>query len=381
MQLSSRLDSISESLTLQLNAEAEALQAQGERVWNLTAGELDFETPAPVRKAVSRVLDKNRYTPALGMGELREELAVSVQKQYRIQVSQQNIAVMAGAKQVLYCLFQVLLDPGDEVIVPLPGWVSYDFQIKLAGGVPVHVPLKKNFDLDAARIASAVTGRTKAVIINSPHNPTGAVFSDDETEKVVKLCEQRGIMVIADDIYNQLVYGTKPAPATKFAKSLDFVAIVNGFSKSHALTGWRIGYVAANKNIIGALNKFVSHTSGNAAVPSQYAALASLKDGTVTAGFVTELKKRRKLCTVILKKSRKISFTEPQGAFYFFIDIRKITKDSANFCRRLLLEAGVAAVPGEAFGSPGFVRLSFAADTKTLKEGYGEFVDFCKGFR
>jgi len=304
-------------------------------------------------------------------------MALRVVKAYGLKsISEANIAVTAGAKQALAEVLQVILNRGDGVVIPIPAWVSYEQQVKLAGGRPVFVPLSANFDLDAESIKSALTAKTKAIILNSPHNPTGKIFSETSIRRVSKLLSGRRIHVVADTIYRSLSYIKNPPCLTRYF--WENLILVDGFSKSHALTGWRIGYVAAASNIIDALGRLQGHTSGNVSVLSQAAGLAAAVSPQVTAGFVGVLKRRRELVARQLARIPQIRFALPDGALYFFLDISKITRDSGQFCRELLKIAGVALVPGEAFYAPGFVRLSFAAPDGVLKAGLRRLEKFVK---
>jgi aspartate aminotransferase len=364
--LADRMNTLQESATLALNARAKQLAADGKAIYNLTAGELAAETPAYVQKAVAQTLGQNKYTPVAGLPVLREAIAANARDFYQLDwIESHNIVVTAGAKPALYATFLALINPGDEVIVPTPAWVSYNHLIELAGGVVVEVPLTDAFDLDAEAIRHKLSTRTKAILLNSPHNPTGAVFSSEALDATADVLESTNVTVIADDIYAKLVYDASFSlvPSHHFKN----IVIINGFSKSQALTGWRIGYVIAAPEIAGAITNLLSHTMGNAAVPSQYAALAALHEGDVPpAATLQTLQDHRKLVAEKLAPTPGLSYCQPGGAFYVFLDLRDITNDSAAWCERLLIDAGVALVPGEAFSAPGFARLSFVTDTQTL---------------
>ncbi len=366
--MSKRVSGLEESTTLALNAKVKQMQAEGRTVFNLTAGELDFSTPEFIQKAVAGQLDQNKYTPAAGLPELRQAIAKYENKRLKLNsIEASNIVVTAGAKTALYGLLQVLLNPGDEVILPIPAWVSYAHMITLAGGQVVPVSLTDSLDLDVEATSAKLSPKTKLVIINSPHNPTGAVFSKKSLSQLAKALRGKPLMVLSDEIYETLTYGRTFTSIVQAGLPIEQTLIVNGFSKSQALTGWRIGYVVAPAKIATALTSFLSHAGGNASLPSQLAALAALKRGNQPTGLAV-LKRRKKLVERKLAKIRRIKFGSPGGAFYFWLDIRKLTKNSAKWCERLLDKTGVALVPGEAFLAPGFVRLSFAADEKILAE-------------
>lgn len=377
--LSKKLKTLSESATIRLNAEAKALRDKGVHVINLTVGELDFDTPLHIQKGVAKNLQMNKYTPTLGLLELRKKIAQDASDRYRWPVSPENVAVTAGAKQALYNIFQIICNREDEVIIPTPSWVSYEHQVTLAGAKVVFVPLTDHFDLDVRAITKALTSKTKAIILNSPHNPTGAIFSKQALSALAKVLRSRDVFVIADDIYNTLVYTTTYRPISDFFKDKSKLIVINGFSKSHALTGWRIGYLIAPKVIIEANNKFQSHASGNTSVPSQLGALESYKKN-ITPQYLRILSRRKALVEKLLRKIPGISFVSPLGAFYFFININKIEKNAIAFCEKLLKERHVAVVPGEAFHLPGYVRLSFACDEKSLSVALKKLHEFIKRY-
>lgn len=365
VELAKRLGAIEESATLALNARVKQMAADGQSVYNLTAGELACETPGYIQEAVALKLNQNKYTPTAGLPDLREAIARHASTFYGKEYEPKNVMAVAGAKPALFAVFLALLNPGDEVIVPVPMWVSYKHAIELAGAVAVEVPLTDEFDIDPAAVKAAITPRTKAIIINSPHNPTGAVYSSNGLSKLVEIIKATSITVVADDLYTKLVYVSDYQPITSFG--FENLIIINGFSKSQALTGWRIGYIVADPSIIVAINQLASHILGNAPLPSQYAALAALEHDDAPAMFDV-LRQQRDLVCNSLKTISSLRVQEPAGAFYVFIDIRNITRDSVSWCESLLADQGVALVPGEAFSAPGFARLSFVTDEQTLTE-------------
>jgi aspartate aminotransferase len=310
----------------------------------------------------------NKYTPVAGIPKLRQEIAELAKTYYDLDwIQLSNVVVTAGAKPALCATFLALLNPGDEVIVPTPCWVSYNHLIELAGGVVVEVPLNEQFDLDPTAIAANLTPKTKAILINSPHNPTGAIFSKKSLLKLKEVISNTEVTVISDDIYSKLVYDDDFAlvPTCGFEK----VVIISGYSKSQALTGWRIGYVIAEQNVAAAITSLLSHITGNAAVPSQYAALAAMaQNDQPPAETLETLRRQRQLVSDELNGTAGLKYLLPGGAFYYFLDIRNFTKNSANWCESLLLETGVVLVPGEAFQAPGYARLTFAVDDKILSK-------------
>lgn len=379
--LNPALAGLQESVTLALNAAAKELQRKGVDVVNLTAGELEETTPLFVQKAVESKLQENRYTPSLGFEQLRIGIARSIAKEYAWEIRASQVAVTAGAKQALFEAFQVILRPGDEVIILTPSWVSYEHQVCLAGGVPIFCPLDTNFDLDIEAIRARISAKTRAIILNSPHNPTGALFSRERLSELGNMTRQLPIYWVVDDIYRTLVFNAHYESPAHFISDKKYLVLVNGFSKSHALTGWRIGYAVADPEIIAAIGVFQSHTSGNPSLPSQYAALAALDLAEFTAGVVDALKEKRDLAARILNTIPDISFVLPEGAFYFFIDVGRIEKDAVVFCKTLLEEAHVALVPGNAFHAPGHVRLSFTGPKEILSEGLKRLKEFIASYR
>lgn len=365
--LSGRVANLEESATLALNAKVKELAAAGQPVFNLTAGELDFSTPDFIQKSVAGQLDQNKYTAVAGLPALRQAIADYESRRLGLKFDIDNVVMTAGVKTGIFGLLQVLLNHGDEVILPIPAWVSYVHMISLAGGKAVPVPLTDKSDLDVIAIKKALKPKTKVIIINSPHNPTGTVFSKAALIELTKTIKNKPIMVISDDIYATLLYGQKFTSMAQTSLPAKQLLVANGFSKSQALTGWRIGYVVAPPIIADSLNSFLSHAVGNAPLPSQLAAIEALKRGNQPTGLA-KLQKRKKLVERVLAKTPGLKFNPPGGAFYFWLDIRPITKDSTKWCEQLLNETGVALVPGEAFLAPGFARLSFAADERNLTE-------------
>lgn len=374
--LADRIAALQESATMALNARAKQLAAEGKTVYNLSAGELAAETPEYIREHVSAKLHHNKYTHAAGLPELRSAIAEESKDFYGLDwIKPENVVVTAASKPALYASLLALVNDGDEVIVPIPAWVSYMELVKLAGGKVVTVPLTDYFDVDAEAVLASVTPRTKAIILNSPNNPTGAVFSEQAVRRLAEGLAGSGVTVISDDMYCKLVYedGFMPVPKAGFEN----IVIVNGFSKSQALTGWRIGYAIADKKIARAITHLLGHVTGNASVTSQHAALKVMeRSNTPPAEILDTLERQRGIVDKALKDAPGISYHLPGGAFYFYLDVRAITDDSLSWCEELLDKTGVAIVPGEAFGTPGFARLSFVTDEKTLVKA----LELIKGF-
>ena len=311
-----------------------------------------------------------------GFPELRAAIADNSREFYGLDwIRPENVVVTGGAKPALYASLLAIINPGDEVIVPVPYWVSYKQLIELVGGVMVEVPLTESYDLDVDAITGAITPKTKAIILNSPHNPTGAVFTSAALKRVAEAINAHDVTVISDDIYAKLVYDDSftLVPTCDFER----VIIINGYSKSQALTGWRIGYVLAETGVAKAITSVLSHVTGNASLPAQQAGLAaSLKGDLPPAATLATLAAQRKMADEELSKIPGLGHNLPGGAFYIYLDVRAITKDSAAWCERLLTQYGVALVPGEAFGTPGFARLTFAGDLAALTSGIAKIHEF-----
>ncbi|MEK7059265.1 MAG: aminotransferase class I/II-fold pyridoxal phosphate-dependent enzyme [Patescibacteria group bacterium] len=374
--LATRMATMDESATLALNARAKQLAHEGKTIYNLTAGELASDTPEYIQEAVAKTLQLNKYTPVAGLPQLRQQIAYEARKNYGLDwIEPANVVVTAGAKPALHASLLAIINEGDEVIVPTPAWVSYNHLIELAGGVVIEVPLTSDFDLDPAAIKAELTSRTKAIIINSPHNPTGAIFSTLALVELAATLKGRGVTVISDDMYAKLVYDDSftLVPTCGFEQLI----IINGFSKSQALTGWRIGYAIAEQPIAQAITNLLSHITGNAAVPSQQAAIAAMeRHDTPPQETIDALKRQRLMVGNVLKTANKLKYHLPGGAFYVFLDLRAVTDDSAGWCEDLLNETGVALVPGEAFSAAGSARLSFVTDETTLKTALDLIVQF-----
>lgn len=374
IRLADRLENIEESATLALNTQAKKMAASGIKVYNFTAGEPSADTPDYIKEHVAKKLDQNHYTPVAGISGLRQAIAEHCQEFYSADwISDDNVVVTAGGKPGLYLSLLATINPGDEVILPTPAWVSYKYLIELAGGVVVEAKLTDGFDLDCSEIKSKISDRTKLIIINSPNNPTGSIYSNDSLEKLADILNKAGITVLADDMYTKLVYVQGFKPITNFG--FENLIISSGFSKSQILTGWRIGYVIADNKIIKAITKLQSHMLGNTSNLSQYAGIAGLMHNDKPPAL-DGLRENLSLVNRTLKDAPRIKFTPPAGAFYAFIDIRGITKNSLDWCEKLLKKKGVALVPGEAFFAPGFVRLSFTTDKVTLEEGLNKLKQF-----
>lgn len=379
-KLADRLNGLEESATLALNTQANQLKAEGKTIYNLTAGELATETPDYIQDAVAKKLNSNGYTPVAGLPELRQLIASQSRQYYKLDwIKPENVVVTAGVKPALFACFQLLINPGDEVIVPTPGWtVTYKPLIELARGVCVEAPLTTGFDLDVPAIVAAITSKTKAIIVNSPQNPTGTIYSEAKLKELAEKIKGSNITIISDDIYNKLIYS--PDYTSPAACGFERIIILNGFSKSQALTGWRIGYLIAETKIAQAATNLLSHVTANASVISQYAGIEAMnRQDAPPASTLDDLEAQRQVVIDGLSSIPEIKCNQPGGGFYIFIDLRDITEDSFDWCQRLLNQAGVALVPGEAFSAPGFARLTYTSDTSTLKLAIEKIKQFIGG--
>jgi aspartate aminotransferase len=367
---SARLAAVSESKTTRVFALAQELRRQGREIISLAVGEPDFNTPAPIIAATQQALasQHTRYGPVPGEPALRSRLAQGFDG-----YSADNIIVTNGAKQGLFSLFQILCDPGDEVILTKPCWVSFTEQIALAGGRPVLVETAADFQLDPLAIKNAITPRTRAVLINSPNNPTGAVYSAEAITATARLAAERGLFLISDEAYHAYTFDGRPhVAAAAVSPDRSRVITVRSFSKHYNMTGFRLGYVVAEKPVIQALARLQSHTTGNVCTFAQHGALAALDMEQAIVGQRCAL--LQQLRDQALALTRALFDCAPgQGAFYLFPDVRarlRKKETSADLAARLLSKAGVAVVPGEAFHGPGHIRISFGTGPEMLQRAF-----------
>ena len=383
--LAERVLQVPPSPTLAVNAKAKALRAAGADILNFSVGEPDRATPEFVCQAGKKAIDDGhtRYTPVPGILELRQAVCQRLQLDHGWEYSPEQIQVCCGGKHGLYNIFQATLNPGDQVLIPAPYWVSYPPMVQLAGGEPVTVPLNEadNFDLDPAVLKRLVTAKTKAIVLNSPSNPTGAVFSERALKAVAEMAYDKGWLIITDDMYEEISYieGKIPHVLDIDPRLKEQTIISNGVSKSFAMTGWRIGYSAGPLEVIKAMNKVQSQSTSNPAAPSQYAALAAL---TGPQDFPRLLRDsflpRRAYILEALRAMPGVSCATPMGAFYVFPNFsayygrsfngRQIS-GSVQLADYLLDQAQIATVPGAAFGADDFIRFSFATSLEIIQEG------------
>jgi len=374
------VNTLSPSTTLAITAKAKEMKESGIDVIGLGAGEPDYNTPANIIEAAytSMKEGKTKYTPAGGLPALKDAIIQKLQKDQGLDYSRKEIMIGIGAKHVLYTLFQVILNPDDEVIIPSPYWVSYPEQVKLAGGVPVHIEgtAAAQFKVTAQQIRDAVTSKTKAIIINSPGNPTGMIYSKEELHQIAEVCEDKDIWIISDEIYEKLVY--EGAEHVSIAQLSDDAKkrtlLINGVSKSHSMTGWRIGYIAGDADIVTAMTDLASHSTSNPTTTSQYGTIEAYNGPQDTVETMRKAFESR-LAQVYPQLSAIPGFNviKPQGAFYLLPDVSEAAKNTGfenvdDFAAALLTTANVAVIPGSGFGSPDTIRLSYATSIELLEE-------------
>ncbi len=382
MYFSKRVSSIQPSATLAINAKAQEMRSRGENVVSLAVGEPDFNTPSHIIQAAKNALDDGftRYTAVPGLPELRQAVAGYFSRYYSIDCRFDEVMVSNGGKQCLYNILQAMVDPGDEVLIPGPYWVSYPALVQLAQGIPVVVPTEPedNFLVNPGSLQKYLTEKTRILILNTPSNPTGCHYSQESLIELAEWAAARDIFVICDEIYDQLVYSpAKPASLCGFwSENKNKVAVVNGLSKTFAMTGWRVGYVLTHIDLIKAMSKIQGQSTSNICSIAQKGALAAL---TGPFEFVEEMKtafaSRRDMVLEIINSWRDVFCPEPEGAFYVFPRLdayyRGDVDSSARLCQIILEQEKVALVPGVAFGDDRCVRISYAVEEKVIKDCLG----------
>jgi aspartate aminotransferase len=382
-RLSGRIQAITASMTIRMEERAKALAAQGIDVISLVGGEPDFDTPEAVKEAATRALREGftKYTASAGIAELREAIAETLREQ-GVSYAAQEIVVSNGAKQALFNAIAAVCESGDEVIIPSPCWVSFTEQIKIAGGIPILVPVNETAGCvpDPARLAAAVTPRTRAIVLNSPNNPTGAVYPRDVLSAVADVALRHDLYLIVDEVYEALTYDGAVhyrMPAIR-PDVRHLTLLVNSMSKTFAMTGWRIGSLAGPRDVIEGIDRLQGHVTGNVNSIAQRAALFALREHVDCSGMVREYDQRRRRMVAALNRIPGFTCPMPRGAFYAFPDVRAVLeggspkggpRDSAALAEHWLEAAHVAVVPGDAFFGPGHVRFSYATSMATIEEG------------
>ncbi|MDU0982679.1 MAG: pyridoxal phosphate-dependent aminotransferase [Enterococcus faecalis] len=389
MNVSNRAQQLTPSVTLAAAAKAKALKAKGVDVLSLTVGEPDFVTPKNIQKAAIASIEDGRasyYTPSGGIPELKQAIVSYVEREYQLCYQPKQVIVTDGAKYALYLLFQAILNVGDEVIIPVPYWVSYGEQVKLAEGKPVFVSStqEQSFKVSVAQLEAVRTDKTKAIILNSPSNPTGVIYTEEELRQIGEWAVAHDILIIADDIYGRLVYnGHRFTPIATISEAIrQQTIIINGVSKTYAMTGWRIGFAVGDEKIIQAMTQLASQSTSNPVAVSQYAAIEALTGEQSTVEDMRQAFEKR-LNHIYPKVAALpgVSLIKPEGAFYLFLNVKKTLEicgydNVTNWVEDLLQEAHVALVTGEGFGAPEHVRMSYATDLMTLEKAIERMNDF-----
>jgi len=385
MQLSSRANSLTPSLSLSVDSKAKAMKSEGLDVCGFGAGEPDFDTPEHIKAAAIAALQSGftKYTPSSGIPELRQAIADKLQQENGISYKPSQIIVSTGAKHSCYNAILATCQPGDEVIIPSPYWLSYPEMVRLAGADPIFVQTKEEngWKITRDEFENAMTPRTKMIIINSPNNPTGAVYTRQEIEGIATVAAEEEILILADEIYEKLVYdGLEHVSIASLGPEFyDLTITVNGFSKAYAMTGWRLGYLGAPDPIARAIDSIQSHVTSNPCSFAQKGALAALNgDQQSVADMRDEFDMRRQYIIDRFAKISSVSIVKPAGAFYILANISKLGLTSQNFADRLLSKANVSVVPGIAFGDDRTVRFSYATSLDVIKKGMDRFEDFCR---
>ena len=391
-ELSKTAQAVRASTTMAIDSMFKQMKADGIDVIGFGAGEPDFNTPDEIKAAGIAAIEENftRYTPAAGTVDLRKAVCERMKADCGIDYTPSQVVVSSGAKHLVYLALRVLVNPGDEVILPAPFWVSYIELIKMVGGVPVVVNATEaeHFKLSAEKLAAAVTPKTKAVILNNPSNPTGMMYSREELEAIAKVCVEHEVYVISDEIYYGLVYDGKSF--TSFAslspQVRDLTVLVNGVSKSYAMTGWRIGYACANDKIAKVMSNYVSHSTGSPSAISQKAAMTALSGPQEKlSSMLQSFEERRNYIVERMNRIPGISCIKPEGAFYVMMNLEKILGKTVHgveitnddvFADAFLKHGLVAVVPGSGFGAPNFVRWSYATSMENIKEGLDRLEKF-----
>lgn len=394
IKVSKRVANIAPSMTLAIDAKLKQMIADGVKVYGFGAGEPDFNTPKYISEAAIEAINKGftRYTAAQGTMDLRKAICAKFERENNLNYSPNQIIASSGAKHSLSNAFAALLNPGDEVIVPVPYWVSYTEIIKINDGVPVLVKTKKenNFKMTKEELLSAITSRTKVILMNSPSNPTGAVYSERELRDIAEVAVEKNLYVVSDEIYERLVYdGKKHVSIASLGDEIkEQTIVVNGMSKAYAMTGWRLGYAAGNEKIIKAMSSVQSHAVSHPSSITQYASVVALNGPQDDVEkMVAEFEKRRNYMYERMNSMEGINCIKPEGAFYVYADISNYlgkelcgTKlnSSLDFAQIMLEKGHVAVIPGAAFGTDNYIRLSYATSMETIKNGLDKFESFVK---
>lgn len=375
IKLAARVGEVSPSITLAIAAKAKAMKAEGIDVCSLSTGEPDFDTPEHVKAAAKQALDegKTKYGPVAGEPKLKAAIARKLRDDNNLNYQPENIIVTNGGKHSLYNLMMALIDPGDEVIIPAPYWLSYPEMVKLASGKPVIVrtDASTGYKITPEQLTRAITPKTKLFVLNSPSNPTGMVYSPAEIKALAEVIVDRDILVVADEIYEKIIYdGAQHVSIGSLGKEIfDRTLISSGFAKAYSMTGWRVGYLAGPIELIKATSTIQGHSTSNVCTFAQYGAIAALESSQESVEKMRlAFAQRRQVIFELLDAIPGISCIKPDGAFYMFVNISKTGMNSLEFCDAFLEQQQVAVIPGIAFGADDHIRLSYATDLGTIKK-------------
>ena len=382
-RIAERLKKVNPSSTLAITSKAKKLKAEGKDIVNFAAGEPDFDTPDFIKEEAIRAIQSGftKYTPTTGIPELKKLICEKFKKDNSVEYFPEQIVVSCGAKHSIYNTLLALVNRGDEVLIPLPYWVSYPEMVNLCEGSPRFIKTRSdnNFKVTPGELESHISAKTKLFILNSPSNPTGCVYNKKELEAIAKICVEKKIFVISDEIYEKLIYdGLTHVSIASFSRDIyDLTVTINGLSKSHSMTGWRIGYLGAPKDIVEAISKLQDHSTSNPNSIAQKAAQAALSaPDDFSKKICAEFQKRRDYCAKRLGSMKKITYVLPEGAFYIFFNIAKTGLDSGTFASRLLDELYVSLIPGNGFGMDDYCRMSFATSHDQLEKGLDRIEQF-----
>jgi len=385
MKIANRMENLSPSVTMAITALARELKAQGKDILSFSAGEPDFNTPEVIKQAaIQAIIDGHtKYTAVEGIPQTKQAIINKLKRDHNLEYNLDHIVISNGAKHSLFNLFQVLIEAGDEVIIPAPYWVTYPEQVKFSDGIPVIIETddSNDFKITAEQLKNAITSKTKILLLNTPSNPTGAVYTREELTEIAKVLEGTDILVLSDEMYEKIMYdGKKFTAVAEISHDMYMRTVtINGLSKSVAMTGWRFGYLATPKpELVKSMIKLQGQVTSNVNSITQYAAIPALEgEANETMEIMRkEFEKRRNVAVKSFNAIKGLSSFNPDGAFYLFVNIQGVTSDSMKFCADLLEEKGVALVPGLAFGTEGYVRFSFATDLETIEEGIKRIKDF-----
>lgn len=388
--LSQRVRVIEPSATFAVNNLRLKLQSEGKRIVNFGAGEPDFDTPGFITEAGIQALRDGwtRYTPVAGVPDLRAAVAAKTSESRGVSIDPKQVIITSGAKQACAELMLARVDPGDEVLLPAPYWVSYPEMVRLAEGIPVVVPtnVASAYKVTAAQLEQFVTPRTVGLVLNTPSNPTGAVYSSDEIDELIAFAETHDLWIMSDEIYDRFVYEGEFASPYRAGAGEQRTILISGVSKTYAMTGWRIGWAIADEETVAGMGRLQGHTASNAAAASQAAALAGVAatDESFLDEMIEAYRMRRARAIEMLEQIPGIRFPHPAGSFYIFLDLGEILgrpggpQNASEFCQQVLAEHGVAMVPGEGFGDPQGARISYCCSIDEVEAGIGALHQFVK---